>query len=425
MQFDPVTDDEAAACLPEDPHSFLYQYCEYGYERGESPLIYHVANALGLLSVTAPPTLRIDTLPGSTIHANWWCICSGRPALDRKSTAVGFAEDIADMAIFRRIGPEPINWEGMRESLQEQPSQIVFLSEMGDFFARMEATYARSLKSNLLKVYDCRPVSYRSARKKVNIANPRVSFVGAANPSVISQHVSPQDWESGFMSRWAIFYSHKSREVLLAPPNRARMDWLAEWLKDAVDTPCGRCLGFDDKSLKLWETWNRDLARRVGDGRNFSTIAAYGRTPTTMAKAAMLMSFDELEEARLNRDWYIPLRITERAVRLAELHYRSSVLLAELSHANLDMRNRAQVLTCIGEGWTQESQILRGSQLLKNRFDQVIETLVCEETIEHKVVNGKSCYRKAREEVVADSLAPEIDDLLQVGRQYAQQPIEA
>lgn len=417
----PITKAEVLPLIPEDESSFLHQYVLYGAERGESPVIYHVANAFGLLAAVAPTTLCVDSLPGGRIFANWWCMISGRPALDRKTTSIKYAADVAYTSIPKHIGPEPVNWEGLRESLVGNQVQLVLVEEMGDFFGRMEAAYAAPLKSNLLKMFDCAPVHYRTARKEIKIPTPRISFVGAANPSVISQHVTPQDWESGFMSRWAIFYSHREDEKLIAPPNHERLEWLGARLQDRMTSPCGKCLGLDADGTRLWVAWNRDLNRRLGDASNLTAVAAYGRTAVHMIKMAMLLSFDDAPED----DWYIPVDHLDRAIGFAELHYRSSILLSEMSHSSKDMRERAAVLRSIGEGWTTYGDVLKQSQVLKMRGDALIETLLEQELIEFKVVNGRMCYRKTADAFVDDVAVPEADDILGIARGFSGSGAEA
>jgi hypothetical protein len=409
--------------LPDE--SFLAQYVTYGYERGDSPLIYHLAVGLAALAVCAPKGLSIDTLPGGMVYPNFWCIISGRPAVDHKSTAIKFGRQLLTRSHPLSICDDPGTYEGLAEAMQANKGQLLLiLEEFGDFLARTEGSgYAQKLKSNLLKYYDCDPITRRLAKRIVRVPEPRLSIVGAVNPSLIQRHAEMQDWEGGFMSRWCIFYAHKERDSFQVEPNPARMEWLTERVRYLAQSKVGPCLGLSPAAASLWESWNADLLKRIEGTSNLPHLAAYGRTPTLAAKVALLMSLDF---GTANPDpWHIEEGALVRAIQVAELHYRSAFHMAEFAHADKDMRDRFAVLHAITTDWRPYGDILRDASILRTRGECIVETLLEEGAVDRKVIQGRAHLRlqASAPDDALDVVDPKAAHLVRIARAMTDAPI--
>ncbi len=423
-----VTEAEIAELVDALPdESWLKQYLYYAVRQSDASLAYHVGVGLGVLAAVSPANLSIDTLPGGKVSGNLWVLIVGRPAVDHKSTSIRVGRELLAWANPLCIGEDPASYEGLLESLGQQPSQLLVMGEFGDFLSKTEGgsnNYMSKIKAGLTRIFDGDPIERRLAKRTVRIPQPRLSILAAVNPSFLETHAEMQDWEGGFMSRWMLVHAHRERELFAASPDDARRDWLVQWLVNAGNSQVGRCMGLDAGAAQLWYDWSKDLAARLEKDQSLARVAAHGRTATHAAKVALLASFD-YGAARTSGQWVITEDALRFAIGLAELHYRSAMGLAELACAGRDMRERRNVLKVIGNDWTSYGQVLRGAELLRSRCDRIIETLVEEGIIESHLIGSKMHFRRRQDDTVDEpEWASNVSDLLRVARGLAADPDE-
>jgi len=423
-----VTEAEIATLLENLPDdSWLKQYLYYAVRQSDASLAYHVGVGLGVLAAIAPPNLCIDTLPGGKVSANLWVLIVGRPAVDHKSTAIRVGRELLAWASPLSIGEDPASYEGLLESLGQQPNQLLVMGEFGDFLSKTEGganNYMSKIKAGLTRIFDGDPIERRLAKRTVRIPQPRLSILGAVNPSFLETHAEMQDWEGGFMSRWMLVHAHRERELFAAEPDDSRREWLVQWLVNAANAQVGRCMGLDPVASQVWYDWSKELAARLEADQSLARVAAHGRTATHAAKMALLASFD-FGQARLTGQWVITEDAMRLAIGLAELHYRSAMGLAELASAGRDMRERRNVLKVIGTDWTSYGQVLRGAELLRSRCDRIIETLVEEGAIESHLIGSKMHFRRRQEDTVDEpEWASNVSNLLRTARSMVADPDE-
>jgi hypothetical protein len=422
-----VTEQDIAVLVDKLPdESWLKQYLYYAVRQSDASLAYHIGVGLAVLAAVAPPTLCIDTLPGGKVSANLWVLIVGRPAVDHKSTAIRIGRELLAWAVPLAIGEDPASYEGLLESLGQQPNQLLVMGEFGDFLSKTEGgsnNYMAKIKAGLTRIFDGDPIERRLAKRTVRIPSPRLSILAAVNPSYLETHAEMQDWEGGFMSRWMLIHAHRERELYAASPDDARREWLVQWLVNASNASVGRCMGLDPAAAQRWYDWCRDLAKRLEQDQSLARVAAHGRTATHAAKMALLIALD-CGQARSAGQWMITDDILEVAIGMAELHYKSAMDLAALAASGRDMRERRNVLRAIGTDWVPYGSVLRGAELLRSRADRIIETLVEEGAIESHLIGTRMHFRRRLDDTALSEpeWASSVSNLMAVARGMTQDP---
>lgn len=147
----PVTEQEVATALP--PSGFIKTYVQHGCLQTTAPLIYHVGVGMTLLAATCPLAYGMDY--AGHLHANNFCLLVGRSGEDRKSSALNVGTRLLYQAAAPLIGEYPGSAEGLIESLQAAPSQIIPMSEFGKFLASAQRGYFEPIKTLLADAWDC------------------------------------------------------------------------------------------------------------------------------------------------------------------------------------------------------------------------------------------------------------------------------
>ena len=379
----PITEDEAIAALPARTDSFLFQYVKWACKQTDAPMAYHIGTALSILAVTAPVN-HGACIAGPTLHANMFVLLAGRSGEDRKSTAAGMGKALLQAGAPGLIAPEPGSEQGFVDQLAEQPVQLVYYSEFGSFLAKANGGgYYEALKTRLNEVYDGGTVGRKKANGKgVMIERPRVTVLGACATPYLEAYTTPVDWTGGFMGRWLVLFAHRERLYAQGTKpdpalTKALQDDLYQRVVDAGLHGSGECLGFTDAASKRWVEWfhdvnNRDLPEYI--------IGVRARVSTTALKVALVLAWD-YGGVRGGQPWAIDLDVLEPAIKIAELHLQSVVALSELLTESKDMRDRRRILLALKAGPRTSAELLRDAKMLKRRFNDVLDTLLTENSI--------------------------------------------
>jgi len=148
-----VTNDEVLSILP--PYGFMRDYVLYASRMTDASWLFHLGSALAVLSVAPPLTLHINH-HGGRMYPNLYIMLIGSSALDRKGKTMSIAEDILTEGIPERRGDTPSSWEGLLDSMQLRPQQIVLDAEFSRFLTQSRGDgYLKALKDGYTDVYDC------------------------------------------------------------------------------------------------------------------------------------------------------------------------------------------------------------------------------------------------------------------------------
>lgn len=392
---------------PED--SFLGKYLLYATTRGDSALAWHYLNGLGALAVAMPSNYTIDCLPGGTQYANFWGASVGPPS-GHKTSALRMAMKVVSEVMPNRVG----TLMGSSEVIVEQfippgSTKLLPAMELGNFLAVTgKSEYASTIKPMLTELFDCQPYNRAIRKRSVKIPAPRVSILGAVNEGLLQAFAEPQDWTGGFMSRWCVMCAYPERDDPEEQADPQTFEDACTALKDIIDSKAVAPSGLTDAAWKRFKDWTKEL-KEIGKATNSDIEASiYGRTPLYAVKIAMLLAAD-IGAARQGSSWLLDEWELEMGIGLASLARESSLALAAMAQPSRDMRDRAAVLKLLqmaevkaieassrGKSlspWVPQSQLLRESNLLRQRFSQVIDTLAMEKTITWKTENNDLSYR--------------------------------
>lgn len=148
----PVTEDEAANALP--PDGWLRRYCVHGFKQTTAPLCYHIGVGLSLLAATSPTAFGMH-YAASALRSNQFVLLLGRSGEENKSSALNVGKEILDTAAAPLVGNFPGSAEGLIESLAQQATQWVPMSEFGRFLSSAQGGYFEPIKSLLAEAWDC------------------------------------------------------------------------------------------------------------------------------------------------------------------------------------------------------------------------------------------------------------------------------
>lgn len=147
----PITEMEAVAALP--PDGWVRRYVIHAAKQTTAPLVYHIGVGITLMAVTCP--LAYGMHYAGTLRTNQFTLLVGRSGEDNKSSALGVGREILDAAAPPLIGDFPGSPEGLIESLQNTPSQMIPISEFGKFLSSAQRGYFEPTKTLLADVWDC------------------------------------------------------------------------------------------------------------------------------------------------------------------------------------------------------------------------------------------------------------------------------
>jgi hypothetical protein len=315
------------------------------------------------------------------LRANNYVLCVGRSGEDRKSTALNVGREILFEAANDLIGDFPGSAEGLIESLAEQESQFIPISEMGKFLSAAQRGYYEPIKTLLADAWDCLPQQRAKAARQgqrvvIRADNPRLSIGAACSIPYLEKHTLAEDWTGGFMGRWLVMYGRRER----TEPNPVADTRLHQTLVDGLrqrgtTESAGWCTGLDAQAGKKWDEWYREVCnRRLPD----NIVGIRARAPTLARKIALVLGWD-YGPASNNAPWQMGLDLLEPAIAITELHISSLIALAEVIAEHPDARLRRSILRAIeGRGGAASLGQILGRLKMKKRpvlemIDSVLE----------------------------------------------------
>lgn len=396
------------------PTGFFRYYVQWAAEQTDAPVMYHVGTALSLLAACVPPSIRATGVAGSGrrgIPLNLFCMLVGRQGIERKSYSIGLGTDLLAEVTKDRRREDPGSTEALVKNLAAHPQQLLVWSDMGDFLSKTKAraggNYFELVKTKLLPIFDCEPVSVVKVKETYTCDNPHLSILGATNRPLLTLHTDPSDWETGFFSRFLIFYAHMERHNPLGPGvNTARLAAIAEkltyFMRRAIHTPpdtWGPCVGVTPGALRVWSSYAWALSNfRPGDSAERSH-GPKARSAPLAARIAALLEWGRgagwPSETQVGQPWMIREDAMLLAVSIALRCFCGSMALCSSTAGSRDSKQRIAVLEAVGDDWTPLSDIVRRTEFRKRVVLEFLDTLFCENTIDRNLLHegSDSLYR--------------------------------
>ena len=393
---------------------FLKRYIAFVRDTTDAPLFFHIACASSALSAVLPQHWEVDDVPGDPVNGIIFSMLVGQQGTDRKTTAINKAGKMLEEAAPGRRLSSPGSVEALVDDLAKSEGLpcLWVHEEMGNFWSSTKSrgggNYREAIKTQLLSVYDGSVVERKLARKKlIRCAKPRMSLLGGVNAPLLCQYTDDVDHQGGLMSRIMMFMATRERHSFNpGKGDLAQRQWLVDWLGYAAKMPLaawGAYGGMTPLARTHWVALALAIEATKPEGAQSKICGARARTPVMAIKLAMLFAFSEgagwpSGSNGVPNIWMIEEHHMIAAIQFAEMCYVGALTIANTVTGSKDMRDRAQVLECVKEEWTPMSTIIRGSQQLKKRVGDILDSLIAERTIERQMVldaSGELFYRRA------------------------------
>jgi hypothetical protein len=387
-----LSEAEVWAALP--PTGFVRSYVEYASQCTDAHVSYHLAGAITCLTQAVPIDYCVPY--ASPLWGNNFALVVGDSSKSRKTAAINIARRVMSDAIPGCVGEVPGSQEGLYESLRSQQRQVILYGEFGEFLAKAEEGYLMALKTAYTNLWDAIPIGRALAKnRRGSVDNPRLSLLCGVATDLLERHTEQADWTGGFLARFLTFYGEPEREFATPPiDDIAKRQSITQWLRQigTPSVPAGQCLWLDPAGQQMWNDWYEGM-RPQRSGANRRVSAACARSTSIAAKLALLLAYD-IGQARSGQPWHVGVTELECALKMTDLHLKSDLELGERVTGTKDMRDRATVLRFISDMPTPLGYILRQSELLKRRVNEILDTLLEERMVVKDVVGGETCYRK-------------------------------
>ena len=186
---------------------FIEPFLDWFTATTDAPYEYGQAAALYALSTIALSRRWVSS--ADHVHPNLFMMIVGGSSVARKSTAVKRSRAMVDEVEPNRIGPTDYTPEGIYRWMQgKDPSSgksrtrmALFAGEFGADLARMEA-YGPTTQADFCHLYDGEAIEKVRATKTIRIDRPRVNLFAAAAYTMLTRHLGPKDWYTGYLMRF-------------------------------------------------------------------------------------------------------------------------------------------------------------------------------------------------------------------------------
>lgn len=379
-----LTEAQAWAAVP--PTGWLRDYVLYAAKNTTAPLAYHIGVGLCLLSVTCPPTYSMRY--ATPVFPNIFVMLAGRSGDEQKSTAIELGIEVLFKSLPHIIGEQPGSPEGLIETLQGSPVQLLCYKEGGKLLASTQRGYMEPLKALLTDLADGTPqqrvkASKQGVKQIVKVDHPRLSVLAGTSLGFLDKHTEPVDWSGGFLGRWFLIYAKRERTVAKPKPFLSPQAGLASSLAARAQVAKPGVWrgfipgdeGFSPEADELWEQWFHDVSNRPMPDLVAGTRV---RAPVFALRTAMLYGWD-FGPAVHGEPWQITPDILIPGIRLAEMHLDSVASLAGQLSAHPEARARLQLLSAFTPGkMLTLGEVIGATKLKKKTVVEMLDSL-CEE----------------------------------------------
>lgn len=358
----------------------------------EGHLVYAWGVAMGVTAALAGHSLRgRGVFPGSGVVGNLWVLLVGPQGRSRKTTSLQIAYDLAYEVAPERLIDRPGSVEALLEALEEAPARCLYLPELGDYLAVVKKGRLAGANELLVKLFDGKSEKIRYVRRTITLHEPRLSLLGGVTPAYLAAHTTPQDWRGGFFSRMLVLAACPERRVRLRgrDPTLERAHYAATaavarlggGMGSLHPDPMPSPAGFTPEAEALWLSWHDEIDARTARWTHHEALAGIlSRASLQTAKLCLLNSAIDAAATgtrAYGEGWRIGLPHLAPAVALVDLHLRSAVESACLTHESPDARDKAAVLRALSAAPAPITvgEVCKQTGLLLNRVYAILDTL--------------------------------------------------
>lgn len=394
-----MTSDERVRSLVQalPSHSFLRSYVLWAETQTASPLIFHLAVALNLISITCPTSHVARGFLADT-HANWWSLIVGDSG-SQKTLAINLGTQLlVDAGLAKLVAPDPTAEEALLKYLQVQPTQIYIYPEGQTLLANTAAggnNYRSKLRGAFTEWYDCIDKTRVDAKgSELKVLHPRLSMLVGCTPRHLEDFTTLLDWEGGFIGRFFFATGPITRTLTQRKVNPGLRTWLRDWLSAANTKKSSDVGGFlTPAAQERWDVWVPAMRLRV-DAVAPRIAPLLRRADLMAAKASSLVARDLT--ARYERDWPIDETVLNVGIAIAEMHIENARVLGSNIAATHEQRELLATFNAIppGSEWVHRGVISLNAQLTSFKVKRYLETLVEQARVELTEQAGQPYVRR-------------------------------
>lgn len=383
--------------VPKNSDSFVFRYVTHAAKSTTANAAFHLGTALTLVGVTAPSSYGIR-YASQTLRPNLFVMCVGVSGDDFKSSALRVGYNLLRSAAPKLAGDEPGSMEGLVDSLQAQPHQLIRFSEFGKFLSQTgKGSYAEPIKLALNEAFDCDPLVRKLRKTTIRADNPRLGLLAAVAITYLANMTTHEDWEGGFLNRWAVLFANAEREDSFPVADNSGIPWLKEWLKTrSMTNEAGFCTGLSPESRKLWDQWYYGLKKRPDLPQYITGLKA--RAPVMALKAALCYGWD-IGPASEGEPWQMEPEILQYGLAFADLHIRSLASLEKHLADTREGRLRKRVMNAMPNNGApcEKGDLLEKTGLPDRDLSRVLSDLtkMGKVTVSTARIDGRIIYARA------------------------------
>lgn len=316
-----ISNYEVYKAIPTD--SYLWKYLGYGAQVTDAPYLYHVACGLAAASAVLPFNARILGF-GDWIYGNVWMMLVGDSGRERKSTCVSLVTDLVETVDPDLIGAPPGTSQGLKDSLIENPQQMLALSEMGEHLSLTNKRAYEDIRGTMNLAYDCKPIKRALAGGVRGIEGSRLSVIAGVTPEAIESHTDRSARQGGYMSRFGVMLARRESFRVAPTANEGGRVALAQHLTQvrSLDLSASGCIGFTTEAVQMWENWAREveieIQKNSSGGHNSLTRAQELALKVSIIDALANFRHDP------NANWALDATSLQMGITVATWHVRGS-----------------------------------------------------------------------------------------------------
>jgi hypothetical protein len=383
-----LTETEVLPAIP--PSGFVRDYVVHALKQTTSPLCYHLLVGLGVLATTCP--INYGMTYAGTLRSNIFGLLVGRSGEEQKSTAVTIGRELLFRAASPLVGDYPGSPEGLLESLQRSPSQLIPMGEFGRFLASAQRGYFEPMKALMTDLWDAQAQQRAKANgKNVRVDDPRLSVMAACSLPYLEKYTMAEDWTGGFMGRWIVMYGQRERTDPDPAGDNSMVEYLTNFLQERALVPsAAECVGLTDSAKRLWADWFNDISNRPLPD---VITGIRARAPTLARKVALIYAWDWRKPT--DEPWYLDEMEIEYAIRFIELHVKSLVGISHAIADSPDARARREVIEAMKllNRPCDMGDLIKMLKWKKRPMQETIDALVEERAIAKDFIGGNLIFR--------------------------------
>jgi hypothetical protein len=266
-----------APCPEEAFHGWFNAYREIMKPTTEACDAYHLGTALTYAGLLAGR--RVSTHLGRTLYPNLFLTLVGETGKSRKDTAMGRGQSFfTAIPTNDQFTATPFSTlrgvtsgEGLIDHLNENPTTLLYLSELSVMVRRARRQGTLTLMPSLIELWDAPPRIDLSRAGKDGLRGvdrPFLSLLAATTPQTLADDMTGADIESGFANR-VLWVFGASTEAFDDPPrpDEAMSRRLYNELREALALyPAGTEITKDAHAKEMWREWyHREHATAYGN----------------------------------------------------------------------------------------------------------------------------------------------------------------